>query len=54
MSDPLPCPFCADPMRVNFDRIEHVEQTKGCPIRDLGWPIERLVAWNTRKGPSHE
>ena len=49
---PRPCPFCADPMRINnAGLIDHVDQTPGCPIAASAWPAERfLLAWNMRPG----
>ena len=42
------CPFCRDPMQERGGQIMHLEQTPGCPMRDLSLPAERADDWNTR------
>ena len=49
-----PCPFCADPMMVRGDHIQHVTQTPSCPMRDLSLPVERIADWNARPQPELE
>lgn len=48
----IPCPFCADPMRLSFDVLRHDGQAAGCPIGSYAWGGDDAVArWNQRARP---